>query len=155
MCSDVCIYDVYELVWVVFRCLVYFVFQAEDGRRDLGRSRGLGDVYKRQIHRVQFPKVGRGRPERVQGSGLKCGVTGPVAISVSTPTPERSRVPGAGSTYLGTAPPPNLPHKSGSSFMDGMDEFPDNRQLIAESFGLWASAYTMLYYSFGKFHFQR
>ena len=105
--------------------------------------------------RVQFPKVGRGCPERVQGSGLKCGVTGPVAISVSTPTPERSRVPGAGSTYLGTAPPPNLPHKSGSSFMDGMDEFPDNRQLIAESFGLWASAYTMLYYSFGKFHFQR
>ena len=43
---------------------------------------------------------GRGRPERVQGSGLKCGVTGPVAISVSTPTPERSRVPGAGTTYF-------------------------------------------------------
>ena len=30
--------------------LVYFVFffQAEDGIRDLVRSRGLGDVYKRQ-----------------------------------------------------------------------------------------------------------
>ena len=27
---------------------VYFVFQAEDGIRDLVRSRGLGDVYKRQ-----------------------------------------------------------------------------------------------------------
>ena len=26
----------------------YFVFQAEDGIRDLVRSRGLGDVYKRQ-----------------------------------------------------------------------------------------------------------
>ena len=26
-----------------------FVFQAEDGIRDLVRSRGLGDVYKRQI----------------------------------------------------------------------------------------------------------
>ena len=25
-----------------------FVFQAEDGIRDLVRSRGLGDVYKRQ-----------------------------------------------------------------------------------------------------------
>ena len=24
-------------------------FQAEDGIRDLGRSRGLGDVYKRQV----------------------------------------------------------------------------------------------------------
>ena len=29
--------------------LVVFVFQAEDGIRDLVRSRGLGDVYKRQV----------------------------------------------------------------------------------------------------------
>ena len=29
------------------RCCVFF-FQAEDGIRDLVRSRGLGDVYKRQ-----------------------------------------------------------------------------------------------------------
>ena len=30
-----------------------FFFQAEDGIRDLVRSRGLGDVYKRQcIHRI-------------------------------------------------------------------------------------------------------
>ena len=28
--------------------LWYFFFQAENGIRDLGRSRGLGDVYKRQ-----------------------------------------------------------------------------------------------------------
>ena len=28
--------------------LVFFFFQAEDGIRDLVRSRGLGDVYKRQ-----------------------------------------------------------------------------------------------------------
>ena len=27
----------------------FFFFQAEDGIRDLVRSRGLGDVYKRQI----------------------------------------------------------------------------------------------------------
>ena len=27
---------------------VFFLFQAEDGIRDLVRSRGLGDVYKRQ-----------------------------------------------------------------------------------------------------------
>ena len=27
-----------------------FFFQAEDGIRDLVRSRGLGDVYKRQMH---------------------------------------------------------------------------------------------------------
>ena len=30
-----------------FRCFFFF-FQAEDGIRDLVRSRGLGDVYKRQ-----------------------------------------------------------------------------------------------------------
>ena len=31
----------------LLRCLLFF-FQAEDGIRDLVRSRGLGDVYKRQ-----------------------------------------------------------------------------------------------------------
>ena len=30
----------------------FFFFQAEDGIRDLVRSRGLGDVYKRQGHMV-------------------------------------------------------------------------------------------------------
>ena len=29
--------------------LFVFLFQAEDGIRDLVRSRGLGDVYKRQL----------------------------------------------------------------------------------------------------------
>ena len=28
---------------------MFFFFQAEDGIRDLVRSRGLGDVYKRQV----------------------------------------------------------------------------------------------------------
>ena len=28
----------------------YFFFQAEDGIRDVERSRGLGDVYKRQVY---------------------------------------------------------------------------------------------------------
>ena len=31
-----------------FFCFVFFFCQAEDGIRDLVRSRGLGDVYKRQ-----------------------------------------------------------------------------------------------------------
>eukprot|EP00831_Metopus_contortus_P047402 TRINITY_DN38229_c0_g1_i1.p3 TRINITY_DN38229_c0_g1~~TRINITY_DN38229_c0_g1_i1.p3 ORF type:complete len:115 (+),score=37.49 TRINITY_DN38229_c0_g1_i1:63-407(+) len=30
----------------------FFFFQAEDGIRDVERSRGLGDVYKRQVHGV-------------------------------------------------------------------------------------------------------
>ena len=29
---------------------MFFFFQAEDGIRDLVRSRGLGDVYKRQLY---------------------------------------------------------------------------------------------------------
>ena len=32
----------------ILSCLCFFFFQAEDGIRDLVRSRGLGDVYKRQ-----------------------------------------------------------------------------------------------------------
>ena len=32
-----------------FFCCVFVFFQAEDGIRDLVRSRGLGDVYKRQV----------------------------------------------------------------------------------------------------------
>ena len=34
--------------WSAVDCVVFFFFQAEDGIRDLVRSRGLGDVYKRQ-----------------------------------------------------------------------------------------------------------
>ena len=44
--------------WVAVCCVVFFFFvclfffvQAEDGIRDLVRSRGLGDVYKRQRER--------------------------------------------------------------------------------------------------------
>ena len=32
-----------------FFCRLFFFFQAEDGIRYLVRSRGLGDVYKRQL----------------------------------------------------------------------------------------------------------
>ena len=35
--------------WYVCVVLFFFFFQAEDGIRDLVRSRGLGDVYKRQV----------------------------------------------------------------------------------------------------------
>ena len=35
--------EIREIAWL------FFFFQAEDGIRDLVRSRGLGDVYKRQM----------------------------------------------------------------------------------------------------------
>ena len=38
-------------------CRSVFVFQAEDGIRDLVRSRGLGDVYKRQRVRPPFRRA--------------------------------------------------------------------------------------------------
>ena len=51
--------------------VVYFFFQAEDGIRDLVRSRGLGDVYKRQDpcpgergKRFADPHRGADRPRR-------------------------------------------------------------------------------------------
>ena len=37
--------------------LLFFFFQAEDGIRDLVRSRGLGDVYKRQLKSRDFVSV--------------------------------------------------------------------------------------------------
>ena len=33
----------------IFFCFFFFFFQAEDGIRDFCLSRGLGDVYKRQL----------------------------------------------------------------------------------------------------------
>ena len=40
---------------------VCFFFQAEDGIRDLVRSRGLGDVYKRQDQNGKGSRGGFGR----------------------------------------------------------------------------------------------
>ena len=53
-------------VCVVCVCVVFF--QAEDGIRDLVRSRGLGDVYKRQRPdgEVLVAGEGRGLPDGVQ-----------------------------------------------------------------------------------------
>ena len=51
---DVCVTVCYAsyVLWscraLMLVCDVFFFFQAEDGIRDLVRSRGLGDVYKRQ-----------------------------------------------------------------------------------------------------------
>ena len=58
-------YDVESLLLAFACCVVtsvyimlvwFFFFQAEDGIRDLVRSRGLGDVYKRQIMQVRIAR---------------------------------------------------------------------------------------------------
>ena len=68
-----CVLTWWRLWWIVF----VFFFQAEDGIRDLVRSRGLGDVYKRQVGASRRGvSGGRFRPYRfhrgfgVAGSGV-------------------------------------------------------------------------------------
>ena len=46
-----------KFVFKFFVVDVFFFFQAEDGIRDLVRSRGLGDVYKRQIQCLIHTKI--------------------------------------------------------------------------------------------------
>ena len=51
----------------VFVCVFFFFFQAEDGIRDLVRSRGLGDVYKRQVVSCSARRI----PRQVVGVGVR------------------------------------------------------------------------------------
>ena len=57
-----------SFMWILFvdyvGCVLsllfyFFFFQAEDGIRDLVRSRGLGDVYKRQVYDVVETGTGK------------------------------------------------------------------------------------------------
>ena len=50
---------------------VVFFFQAEDGIRDLVRSRGLGDVYKRQANDFRVEHAAIGQLYR-QAVGIAC-----------------------------------------------------------------------------------
>ena len=67
---------VFRLVYVVF----VFFFQAEDGIRDLVRSRGLGDVYKRQevgaVEVMGRSFAGQKQSRRYLGHGWQDGKCG-------------------------------------------------------------------------------
>ena len=56
------------LLWI---CVLFFFFffQAEDGIRDLVRSRGLGDVYKRQVRPHATQEAQRALDRRVRPHG--------------------------------------------------------------------------------------
>ena len=63
---------------------IFFFFQAEDGIRDLVRSRGLGDVYKRQglnarLHPDQIFDLRRQKPveiaDEVEGNAVADAVS--------------------------------------------------------------------------------
>ena len=73
---DVCVLDV-RIWYCSSRCVF---FQAEDGIRDLVRSRGLGDVYKRQGVGAVVSDVshlgGPGSASDHRGFGLDASVAG-------------------------------------------------------------------------------
>ena len=58
------------VVLIIIVLMLFFFFQAEDGIRDLVRSRGLGDVYKRQT----MSRIGK-KPVTVPG-GVTASVEG-------------------------------------------------------------------------------
>ena len=73
-----------------------FFFQAEDGIRDLVRSRGLGDVYKRQeidIEAVAEPTLGAAQGDlQCPGSGRGRGQPQGCLLYTSDACDERSSV---------------------------------------------------------------
>ena len=85
-------------VCVCVVCVCCFVFfQAEDGIRDLVRSRGLGDVYKRQIFHHQHlsadeEKMLEGKRGGVFGRADHLGVINACLLYTSDAADERSSV---------------------------------------------------------------
>ena len=74
-----------------------FFFQAEDGIRDLVRSRGLGDVYKRQARcRPRMPGGNRRTAAifalQAARKWLGCGTPWPCLLYTSDAADERSSV---------------------------------------------------------------
>ena len=77
--------------------LCVFFFQAEDGIRDLVRSRGLGDVYKRQVvmtgGRARFTVAhDASRPFRVVAGGSEIVALGTCLLYTSDAAHARSSV---------------------------------------------------------------
>ena len=68
---------------MIYICLFFF-FQAEDGIRDLVRSRGLGDVYKRQrVDVVSVPDALMSEPSEVIRLVVDALEIGPEVMSLS------------------------------------------------------------------------
>ena len=74
-CCTTCRYVSFVLTMLCLMTFLFlcFFFQAEDGIRDLVRSRGLGDVYKRQ-------QWGCRRVRSTRGPALRCDSTCPVDL---------------------------------------------------------------------------
>ena len=74
------------VVALICGCCVFFFFQAEDGIRDAQESRGLGDVYKRQLPHGRYERLVTGHAPHqpglagatavYQGAGARPGLWG-------------------------------------------------------------------------------
>ena len=76
---------------------ISFFFQAEDGIRDLVRSRGLGDVYKRQTHdpvpfTIYYPGIEPDNVKVYDEFSVKKGAFGTCLLYTSDAADERSSV---------------------------------------------------------------
>ena len=76
---------VYRVFDICVCCTRFFFFQAEDGIRDLVRSRGLGDVYKRQDLLIAYHHASQPlqiNPERYEMLSLGSDTLAPYALSL-------------------------------------------------------------------------
>ena len=79
-----CFFDVlhsfvFLLLLISLLLIFFFFFQAEDGIRVLVRSRGLGDVYKRQAGLTvpgRTPRRDRFDHDEPRTSGIRCSLCG-------------------------------------------------------------------------------
>ena len=93
----ICCIKIYVETWLQDVCVLFFFFQAEDGIRDLVRSRGLGDVYKRQLPDGAWEgseaEPGDGVPHAEAAEGGRAGGrAGPCLLYTSDAADERSSV---------------------------------------------------------------
>ena len=95
-----CDLGVRDELYVTMRCVlcrICFFFQAEDGIRDLVRSRGLGDVYKRQyLETISEGHTGlffdEASPEAIRDTVLRFEQDGVCLLYTSDAADERSSV---------------------------------------------------------------
>ena len=109
-------------MWQAVDC-VFFFFQAEDGIRYLVRSRGLGDVYKRQL---------RGRAPRLPSQGdylgdgmrlLRLIALAGWAACAAAPAAEPIRI-GVSGPFTGGARPQGLPLRGGRPLLPPVPSAP-------------------------------
>ena len=72
------------MYWLEDQFIEYLFFQAEDGIRDAQESRGLGDVYKRQVLAAEgiWAVFYDGKPINLKSSSLVANYPGPKYLSL-------------------------------------------------------------------------